>query len=510
MFAIEKMSTESTNILNISQKQAVNYEEGHLLIIAGPGTGKTHTLIHRIVHISQNLSNTQKILAITFTNKAAMEMKERLDKYLSNVFDVCCVGTFHQFCLQILRQYSLQTGLPKDFSVASQDEAAAFAENKDALKQISRWKSIDFDKNMPQEVQDYNIKLRAANQLDFDDLILETVKLLRSRPEVLYAIQSIYPFIYVDEYQDINCIQHALLNIFVGTEGHITAIGDPNQAIYSFRGSDSAYFNTFVQDFPKAKNLTLVDNYRSAESLLSASGQVIAKGKSLNVPELTANICTKGRLIIHESPTDKAEAEYVVHQVEKMIGGTSMFSQDSGRVENYEEAEQSFGDIVVLYRLNSQRFALQKAFERSGIPYQVSGMKKNKKSGNIIDDLYNAQEDEIGVNVEKVSLMTIHASKGLEFSSVFIVGCEESILPLNICGLKSDEEEERRLFYVAMTRAKHYLFLISAKHRYLYGKAYQNKVSPFLFDIEEQLKEYSKVKSKPKKIKKEDAQMTLF
>ena len=187
-----------------------------------------------------------------------------------------------------------------------------------------------------------------------------------------------------------------------------------------------------------------------------------------------------------------------------------MFSRDSKRVGLEENGQYSFGDIAVLYRLNAQSQALKVAFDRSGIPYHIAG----KKSGqDLLEDIYWQNTDELGdFQVEKVNLMTLHAAKGLEFPVVFIVGCEEHLLPLGLCGLSGDPQEERRLFYVGMTRAKERLYLVRAKRRFLFGQMYQNAPTAFLSDIEEELKAYtqSEIKTLHSSAKKQDQQMSLF
>ncbi len=514
-----KFSGQIPPDVNPSQWQAITHSGSHLLIIAGPGTGKTHTLIYRISHLLQNLEKEKgkKVLAITFTNKAAEEMRERLSRRIPDIDRCVSVGTFHQFCRQILREHIIHTTLPQDFRVASPDEIEEIIRDlwptdkpkgrKLFLIRISDWKSKGFEGDPPVEVGQYNRELRERGWLDFDDLLLETLLLLRGKEEVLQQIRNVFPYICVDEYQDINAVQHALLKILVGPRGTLTAIGDPNQAIYGFRGSDVKFFSSFAQDFSTAKILSLSENYRSGQNILSASSQVIAKSANEYVPELTARIYREGKLTIHQTATDRAEAEYVVQQIEKMVGGTSMFSQDSRRVAG-EGSDYSFGDIAVLYRLNSQFLVLQEAFDRSGIPYQVSGLKPSDDPEEWINDFLYQRNEGARIQAEKVSLMTLHASKGLEFPCVFIVGCEEDLLPLHLEGLTADREEERRLFYVGMTRAKERLFLLHAKRRRLYGKTRQPNPSPFLADIEEKLKEYEKVSSRQKKRKQE--QMNLF
>jgi len=501
------------NSLNHFQNEAVHYQGGHLLIVAGPGTGKTHTLTHRIKQSAKGLKSTEKILAITFTNKAAEEMKERLKLDDDPAPSRFVVGTFHQFCLDILKTYSDKLNLSKDFRVAEPEEVYSLVKNiwpdktrkevNRLLDEISRWKSAEFDTKMPEVVILCNQKLREVHCLDFDDLLFFAWQLFNQNKNILGEVTSQYKFIFVDEYQDINCIQHVLLKILVQNEVCLTAIGDPNQAIYGFRGSNVAFFKSFQNDFKGAKVLRLSENYRSFKNILSASSQVMANAQERHVPELTAKLFEEGRLIMKECPTDKAEAEFVVHNIEKMIGGTSMFSQDSGRVETDKEGEASFGDIAVLYRLKAQSFCLKEAFERSGIPYYISGQKMDE------DTVCPPRAEDLDRDAEKVSLMTLHAAKGLEFSVVFIVGCEEGLLPLSLLEWESDKEEERRLFYVGMTRAKTHLYLVRAKTRRLFGKIYHLQESPFLHDIEEDLKVYEKTDFK-KNQKKNDEQMTLF
>ncbi|MCA9735258.1 UvrD-helicase domain-containing protein [candidate division KSB1 bacterium] len=677
--------------VNAAQWRAVTHMGGHLLIIAGPGTGKTHTLTYRIAHVAQCFAAEEDILALTFTNRAADEMKDRLRHRMPEEVDSMTIGTFHSFCLHFLRQHAAEAGLPENFSVATSEEIQALckrgwtelntSKRQKRIEEISLWKAqgitdkslisspktsrrgqrtqnsgkhehssrreafaLSLDDGNPIEVQEYNSFLRAKNLLDFDDLLLETLRLLRANSTLLEMTQASFRFIFVDEYQDINPVQHALLKQLVQNGVLLTAIGDPNQAIYGFRGADVSYFNSFPQDFPNARVLELSENYRSAANILSASCQVMDKAKRVQVPPLTAKIYTQGRLIIHESPTEKAEAEYVVHQIEKMVGGTSMFSHDSGRAASEMEAERSFGDIAVLYRLHTQKNALEEAFERSGIPYQVAGEKpliactgvaeiltmlrlanhesvsleaagnvlqfvvkgigeqgirlleelcsgntiligreelktfadaakargkmkeflqelnqleqkmqengliaaiqhilvlqswqdkftgnkeltrnwerllriaRNRKiMGDFLDYLMlQRNEDAVEAQSERVSLLTLHAAKGLEFPVVFITGCENKLLPLNLNDMQGDSDEERRLFYVGMTRAKNQLYLLRAKKRLIFGKTLELAPSPYLADIEEQLKAYEQATQMPKRRKKRgynENQLSLF
>jgi DNA helicase-2/ATP-dependent DNA helicase PcrA len=493
--------------VNQSQWKAIRHAGSHLLIVAGPGTGKTHTLIYRIAHLSQALSESKKILAITFTNKAAWEMKERLAKRLDGNLSQVFVGTFHAFGLDVLRRNSinLEIATPEQIKTLLKDiwpEKSA-AERKECLDAVSYWKAIHFDDPKPLLVTLYDEYLRSLGLMDFDDILIETLNLVRD-PVLSSPIKHQFQFIFVDEYQDINPLQHCLLRELVEARTEITAIGDPNQAIYGFRGSNVEFFKTFVQDFPGTQVFSLDENFRSAKNLLNASTQVIQKDNVFDVPPLTAKIYEAGRLIVHESATDKAEAEFIVHQIEKMVGGTSMFSQDSGRVEVEHFGERTFGDIAVLYRLNRQKNLLREAFERSGIPFEINGDRP------IESEFLPEPDGRYEERTERVRLMTLHASKGLEFPVVFIVGCEETILPLDLEGFKSDEAEERRLFYVGMTRAKEQLFLVHAKQRVLFGSFGENKPSRFLSDIEESLKACEVAVQKKIKKKKENNQLDLF
>lgn len=568
--------------LNPAQQRAVEHSGGHLLIIAGPGTGKTHTLTQRISHLVGSLRSAEKILAITFTNKAANEMCGRLRFADEGSAESITIGTFHSFCLGLLRRYVAHTNLPEDFRVASPRQIETLLRSvwdmpakdiKEVMEEISRWKSFSSNQAKPSRLKEYIELLRSHGLVDFDELINATLILLSNNEKIAQEVRRTFRFVCVDEYQDLNAVQNAFLKELVKDGVILTAIGDPNQAIYGFRGSDVRFFHDFDRDFPGATLWMLRENYRSTQNLLTASRQVISCSRE-GVPDLAAiaHIHTQGRLVVHESPTDKAEAEFVVHQIENLVGGTSMFSRDSGRVKNAGRSQFSFGDIAVLYRLNAQKNALKEALERSGIPYQVSGDRALGLSSEAADALknYAAQatslkvieiletfahsspgralfgsdkqlaadwegilhfagksktlaefldsislqkpEDRFDFNVEKVSLMTLHASKGLEFPAVFVTGCEEGLLPLNIAGMSSNVEEERRLFYVGMTRAKESLYLSSAQRRFLFGETRHHTPSQFLADIREDLKAYEELQSKTRRqVKNEDdRQMTMF
>jgi len=299
----------------------------------------------------------------------------------------------------------------------------------------------------------------------------------------------------VDEYQDSNIVQNALLKKLACEGVLLTAIGDVNQSIYGFRGSRVELFRRFQEDFPPAKVLSLQENYRSAPSLLAASSQVMGR------LELLAKLDTEGKLVIHAAATDRAEADYVAGQIEKLIGGMDMTTS--------RRARHSLGDIAVLYRLNAQSHLLSHALEYLGIPHQIS-QKPQRAQVYSDGDVLGQNEEQIEYNVEKVSLMSVHAAKGLEFPIVFLVGCEDSLFPLDLVGMKGDPQEERRLFYVGMTRAKEHLYLIHAKRRQLFGQTLMQSPSTYLADIAEELKAYESSRRATPKKDPDAAQMKLF
>lgn len=507
------MMKQSDNV-NTEQWQAICCQDEKLIIVSGPGTGKTHTLVHRMKYLSQKRACEGKVLVITFTNKAAMELSERMAEFNilgTNFF----AGTFHQFCLNILRQYQIHTTLPKDFSVAQDNERweavqkiwpeMARKEQGSLLHAISKAKSKNTGEPFQGDVYQYNQGLREMRMLDYDDLIIEAVKLLKENASILQEVKSEYSHVLVDEFQDINDAQYALLKLFLQEHIGFTAIGDPNQSIYGFRGSHPDIFERFLNDFPRVSHLSLDKNYRSAQSLLSASGQVMRGSESVSsFTDLTAEIFIDGSLTVHESRTENAEAEFVVHTIERLVGGTSHFSQDSGRTSSDMESELSFGDIAVLYRLQAMAAPLEKAFARSGIPFHIAEPKKTSQDLEICP----MRGNDVQLTGEKVSCMSMHAAKGLEFAAVFVMGCEDHLLPLNLPGLLGDPEEERRLFYVAMTRAKERLYLTYSRSRFMFGQKMQNGLSPFVENIQEDLRVFEKERGQKKKRCEE--QLSLF
>ncbi len=618
--------------LNERQRAAVETVDQSVIIVAGPGTGKTRTLTVRMAHLIEAKGVApEAMLAITFTNKAAEEMRERLTGLLgAATAGRLTIKTFHAFGAQLLKERGETIGISPTFAIASEEDQRTLLKSlvtegsektiNHLLDQISAAKDLLLapdDPSLAEHFPDapnfadlysrYGAGLRANRLLDFADLIFQTVRLLESQPGILAHYQERYRWLAVDEYQDINYAQYRLLRLLTPPGTNLCAIGDPDQAIYGFRGAKREYFLRFQQDFPDAQLLQLDQNYRSTQTILSAAVQVIAESSDRgSALQIWSDFVDQTKLQIYQAPTDKAEAEYVVHQIEQMVGGTSYFSLDSGRTSGTEEGVRGFGDFAVLYRTSAQSRLLIEAFERSGIPYQTVGQtplveykeirqllaylwlainptmtfyqeqiyanarrkdlarigyflpklqawqgaqpvselidrvaefmrvdlegkltdaqseriarlrRRSQPFGLHLRDFLEAtllqhETDHYDQRADRVTLMTLHAAKGLEFGVVFMVGCEETLLPYTLAGRESDLEEERRLFYVGMTRAQQQLILLHARKRVLYGQRMENEPSPFLHDIAAALKELKSMAGrKPKKERPEELQLSLF
>lgn len=630
--------------LNEAQKDAVMHRGSHLLIVAGPGTGKTLTLTHRIAYqIRSGYVRPEEVLAVTFTNKAAREMRKRLAALIPEAR--VHVATFHAFCHDVLRKNHEKLTLPFDFGICSEADAYSlaeqvFRESGHGNRMLSRFlKNLRFLKQESlQEGGDdgdsadlytlfraYQQRLRSLGMIDLDDLEVETLRLFREHPEIAFSYSRRFRQVFVDEYQDTNPSQVEILKLLVyweinapragpGVEGtvYLSAIGDPDQAIYGFRGADVNNFLRFFREFPGARESVLSSNYRSTQNILDAAAALMQKKEPLRA------MTGQGSLIgLSTCKTDAEEAEMVVEQIEKLMGGISYFALDSGRVSSHEEGmDLGFGDLAVLFRLNSQGDAFEEAFSRAGIPYIRSGEKpliesypvdviwrhlqcvlhpenayyqesysqilkshgvtpqspipfssmpvlRNGHEGpwpsNIVAALpllnglpvrdpgmegrassrpyadltlldcidqaialhgftsFPEEEEnrlrrlkglanggyanlrsfldalslERGIDHEnllgdRVALMSLHASKGLEWPVVFVTGCEDGLLPCTLFG-EHEDEEEKRLFYVGMTRARVRLYLSTVFRRNINGRSLSMRPSPFLSFIPSEL-----------------------
>jgi DNA helicase-2/ATP-dependent DNA helicase PcrA len=650
-------------MLNERQQAAVEYTDGPLLILAGAGAGKTKTIVERIIHIIKNGTEPKQILAITFTNKAAKEMRERIThrmqeegmleslgisdpdprgsgsaltpggRGLDNPFSFIhrqmpMIKTFHSLGMYILQEEYLSAGLTKRLTIY--DESDSLSIIKEILDRegidpkmheprrvkgtISRIKSdlVDpneyrqaafspFQKVVARVWPQYEIELEKKKVVDFDDLIVKTLKLLQTNSEVREKYQNKWKYLHIDEYQDTNNSQYLLSKLLAEKHKNICAVGDVDQNIYSWRGANLKNLLRFEEDFAGAKVILLEQNYRSTKNIIEAANVVIKKNKVRKEKNLfTEN--EEGEVItVYTGYDDRQEASFIAKKIKELVKGGV-----SGK------------EICVLYRANFQSRSIEQVLLAENIPYHVLGVRffdrKEVKdvmsylrlaenvdsvedmkralsnptrgfgkvsltkilSGNLSELPASAQEkihhfwkciDEIkeyidnhlpseiilkiikvsgmeekyketgdeeaaerlgniyelvtlateydkygvveGINkfleeaslvsdqdtdtdeINKVRLMTIHASKGLEFEYVFITGLEEDLFPskrLNAAKPTAEEsEEERRLFYVALTRARKKLFLTNAKNRMLFGKRQMQFRSEFLDDIPEGL-----------------------
>lgn len=517
--------TNSSSSFDEAQEHAIKNENNQLIITAGPGAGKTTVLTRRIAYlISQKNVPPESCLAITFTKKAAGEMRERLKKLLPEDFNKINIHTFHSLCFSILKQNYQQAGLDKDFMVISEQE-------KKLLEK----------------------EYKKDKMLVFDDLISLTLKLFEENPSIKESYQKLFQFVSVDEYQDIDENQYKLIKLLVPQEGNICAIGDPNQAIYGFRGGDPKFFNSFAQDYPKAKIINLKNNYRSAANIVEASNQML---NSFNI--ISKYGMNNEKITLYTAQTDKAEAEFIVKTTEDMIGGHSFFSLDSNRASG-EGSNLSFSDFAILYRTSSQIAPVEEALKRSGMPYakfsnnllcdnkhiqtlikklttnisitEQLKLFKQQFSDKIEDYIWDfltslasahdtkdefthelsllSEIDLLDKRADRIALMTLHASKGLEFECAFITGLEEEIVPFYLAQTQQELEEEKRLLYVGMTRAKQKLFLTRAEKRLWRGKLQHLEPSPFLNKIEENLLDLTKYE-KTCREKETSNQLSLF
>ena len=630
--------------LNDKQKEAVLATEGPCLVIAGAGSGKTKVLTHKIAYEIANGVRPWNILAITFTNKAANEMKERIEKLIGDAAKDLWMGTFHSICVKILRRYIDRVGYKTDFVIFdTSDQKTLIKECIKALKvddklftdrgvltEISNGKNEmlepkaygvkyagDFRREKIAELYAlYQQKLKENNALDFDDIINLTIKILTENPDVLDYYTEKFQYVLVDEYQDTNKAQFMLVSMLASKYGNITAVGDNDQGIYSFRGADISNILNFERDFPGTKIIKLEQNYRCTGNILKAANAVIKHNENKYDKKLwTQN--EEGKIpCIYNGEDEYDEARYIVEQIEHLK-----------REEYYKNS-----DFVVLYRMNAQSRAIEDILMREGLPYKVIGglkfyerkeikdiiaylrlihntadnlslkriinepkrgigktsldrvqeisensgipmyeiikdaekyelsrvyaysrefieqieyLREQKDKIKISDliketlnktgytkalELENSVEAETRIeNLEEfltvaiefeeqeadntlaeflenitlssdidgmedqedsVTLMTLHSAKGLEFPVVFLVGMEEGIFPgYKSIGEPQALEEERRLFYVGITRAKQYLYLTCAKHRTIFGATSYNQVSRFVQEIPEELLE---------------------
>jgi DNA helicase II / ATP-dependent DNA helicase PcrA len=581
---------------------------GPLLIIAGPGTGKTRTLTHRIAHqILDQGAPPGEFLALTFTRRAAQEMRDRLAALCPRP-DEPVVTTFHGLGLRILREHHAAAGLPAQFGVADEPAVLAAAteltgSDRAARKLLAARPQDPRDPGDPgasgdpeaseasEAKQALRRHLAARDLVDFDSLVELSAALLSEHPAIAAGLRARWPQISVDEYQDIDPVQYAVLRSLAADGTGLTAIGDPDQSIYGFRGADVGIFARFAADFPGATIVELTQNYRSAPAIVTAALQAIAPTTLVPTRKATpaqpaqpAQPATSA-VTFHEAADEHAEATWIAAQIDRLLGGASFHSLDSGRADGHAHGKLGLADIAVLYRTDAQATALGQALTRAGLPYakrshdlltrragvpdiiremrletaapgdalqqlrtavQALAATRGERDATVVDiraagelltplarrcgpDLdrfrteisLGAEPDALDPRAEAITLLTLHAAKGLEFEIVFLAGCEKGLLPLHLPGsaraqalpgstraqapagpaptpagsahapgpatstpAEPDIAEERRLLFVGLTRARAKLVLTCATRRTRYGSDRSAGRSPFLAAID--------------------------
>ena len=609
--------------LDKDQEAAVSSASRETLIIAGPGTGKTAVMAAKIIRLIGEGIDPASILALSFTVKAAAELRDRILR----VTEAPHVSTFHSFCVSVLREQYLAAGLPENFEILPENERKYLLERTCdesgiPLKDPSGWNSrrlgdyIDMRKRyllLPGESakeissilpkglnsfmeerirteEDYSVpeslyaqyrrQLRSLGYVDYDGLISGTVRLLAQRKDILDIYRLRFQHIFVDEYQDINFAQYALIRLLVPSGNHspsLSVIGDPNQAIYGFRGSDKTFIDRFLIDYPEARCFELRKSFRCAGPIIEAAGKLThtsLEGVKKNAADSMNSAAVS--LFRREYVSDKSEARSIARTIASLVGGTSFFALDSN-IADGEDSNVSPGDCAILVRAHAMTDIIVKALEDNGIPFVISdtsawweeepvnhlvgflrehnpvtnqdksaafpvsaeeeirgaweilkaggsvshGKSSNNDISEAIETLVNlanlfgsvpalldslSSENGIpAVRQDGVRVMTIHAAKGLEFDHVFVPGLEEGILPFTLYGEGADIEEEKRLLYVAMTRARSFLWLSHARSRNFRGRILKAPPSRFLAELGSLVPLV-----KEKSIRQRDAQMTLF
>ena len=373
------------NELNPAQREAVTHSEGPLLVVAGAGSGKTRVLTHRIAYLIENKGISPfEILAITFTNKAAGEMKTRVADLVGSVAEKMWVSTFHSACVRILRRDAEKIGYPTRFSIYDQDDAVRLVSYvlKDLNLDVKRfpprgiYASISaaknegrtashyveaatgpFEERIGKVFTEYQKRLMDAGAMDFDDLLGNTVQLLRQHPEVLNSYQERFKHVLVDEYQDTNLTQNALTILLAESHSNICVVGDSDQSIYQFRGADVRNILDFEKAFPNTTVVVLDQNYRSTQNILDAANAVISQNVGREPKELWTEEGSGTPITKYTANDETEEAKWITRQIQNL-------SRDH---------DHPWSDLAVLYRTNVQSRAIEEQLVRHGVPYRVVG-----------------------------------------------------------------------------------------------------------------------------------------
>lgn len=602
------MNNDFLKDLNEEQQKAVLQTDGPMIVLAGAGSGKTRVITYKVIYLIKENVDPANILAITFTNKASNEMKERIHKALSNlkIYTTPTVSTFHSLCAKILRIDGKYIGIPANFVIYDEQDQldtikeafkilnistkdykphsilTTISQAKNELISDTEYKNIArglFQKIVSSVYPVYQKLLKENDSLDFDDLIFKVIILFEKNPAVLEKYQEKFKYILIDEYQDTNHAQYRLTRLLSRKYKNICVVGDFSQSIYSWRGADFRNLIKFKNDFPDCKTFPLSQNYRSTQKILDAAYAVISRNKTHPILELWTENDKGEDLVIYEARNEHNEAEFILQEI----------SNIQFQISNFK-----YSNTAVLYRTNAQSRVLEEVFLHNGIPYilvggirfyerreikdvlaylrllenpkdlvsykrieklgkgrlekfliyQDSFYNKEKPTIEILDEvlkkteylsLYNEKIEEDLQRLENIkelrsvaiefpnpsqflenvalveqehlpdhpsslrssgqvrddkknaiTLMTLHAAKGLEFPVVFMVGMEEGLFPHSRSLMdRSELEEERRLCYVGMTRAKKKLYLTFARKRLFFGQRTSNIISRFIMELPE-------------------------
>jgi DNA helicase II / ATP-dependent DNA helicase PcrA len=523
--------------LDPEQREAACAGEGPLLIVAGPGTGKTRTLTHLLAHrVRDRGVAPDRCLALTFTRRACTEMRDRLRGLVPEHADRMLVTTFHGLGLRLVRELHQPLGLPADARVADEETRLSVLRDLTGADDVRRTAArLSEAKHGRDDLGDlvarYDVGLRERGLVDLDDLVTLPVRALGGDAELAARYRRRWAEVCVDEYQDVDPSQYNLLRLLCPPDGNVRAIGDPDQAIYGFRGADVGFFLRFHEDFPAARRVQLTRNYRSTPTIVRGALQAIAPAALVpdRALESMRGDVPDGLIAVHRAAGEQEEAAVIAETIERLLGGSSFLALDRGDSDGVPHLQLSFSDFAVLYRTAAQAQPIAEALARRGFPFQkrsherltdrtgvralIRFMREQEGGSRTVAaalacavrtalDEATADADEIvaaaellgplatdcgddagrfltelalGAEVDtwdpradRISLLTLHAAKGLEFPVVFIAGCEDGLLPLRWGSRREeaeDDPEERRLFFVGMTRATTRLVLSSAARR---------------------------------------------
>jgi len=461
------------------QEAAVSAAAGPLAVVAGPGSGKTGVLTRRVLHFLDQGASPERILALTFTRKAAEELAGRLDRLGGDRGRRVRAGTFHALGQSLLAEWGLKREVLDEaerlalIRPLAKTQGLRPAQAADLIAKAKLTPAWDSAICPPELLAAYQAALEAEGRWDFEDLLLQPLTLARQDQALARQAAARFDHLLVDEFQDLNPVQFAWLDLLAPEpERSLTVVGDPDQAIYGFRGASPLFFNRLAQARPGLRLVELRTSYRVPGPILEAAASVIGPNPGRHLPLRPAR-AQGARLSRAGLASPPAEAVFVVQQIERLIGGSSHLAQQRGRLDG--GGDYALGEVAVLFRLHRQAAEIAAALDRAGLPCQIAAEAPGRET------------DALDLAADKISLLTFHAAKGLEFPVVFLVGLEENLLPYLPPGGAADWEEERRLFYVALTRARDQVFLSHCRQRVLFGRRVKPGPSPFLRDIPERL-----------------------